>query len=88
MTIAATYFPQLAGDLRDCAAKYVIETVGRSLGVKGPGYAEYIMRSTLGSLYIGRHQTDIPIAKAMIYIYQPLLQVARIRLYHLWGPSF
>nr|VWO98686.1 Aspartate aminotransferase (EC [Ganoderma boninense] len=43
----------LAGDLKDCAAKYVIETIGKSLGEKDPAYSEYIMRSTLGSLYIG-----------------------------------
>ncbi len=80
-----THFPQLAGDLDDCVAKYVIESVGKSLDAKDPGYAEYIVRSTLASLYIGRYQHDI---HECCEIHQQFLQVARTRPFRSWDRSF
>lgn len=46
------YAMQAAGEVGDCAAKSLIETFGRD--PKDPAYTDYIMRATLGSLYVGR----------------------------------
>ncbi|KAM5539123.1 hypothetical protein V8D89_007346 [Ganoderma adspersum] len=79
----------LAGDLRDCAAKYVIETVGKSLGAKDPGYAEYIIRSTLGSLYIGGADTTVSSLGSFFLamtLYPDIQKKARKELDRVLGP--
>ncbi|KAI0807274.1 cytochrome P450 [Fomes fomentarius] len=46
-----------SGEVGDCAAKNLIEKFGRD--TKNPAYTDHIIRSTLGSLYVGGADTTV-----------------------------
>ena len=49
--------PKPSGEVGDCAAKSLIEAFGKD--TKNPEYTDYILRSTLGSLYVGQSHLRI-----------------------------
>lgn len=48
---------QASGEVGDCAAKNLIEKFGRD--TKNPAYTDHIIRSTLGSLYVGKYNPHV-----------------------------
>ena len=44
--------PQLSGDLSDCAAKSLLERYSKD--TKNAAYIDFTMRSSLGSVYVGK----------------------------------
>ncbi|EJF62441.1 cytochrome P450 [Dichomitus squalens LYAD-421 SS1] len=76
-----------AGNLGDCTAKFVIESFGKN--AKDPMYADHIMRSVLGSIYVGGADTTVSVLGSFFLamtLHPKIQEKARSQLDRVIGP--